>query len=144
MSYALASYVLRAYALAPGRFRRRAGANSNNTNAYNDDSNNSIDNKINNPARQTLSVFTALHAALAETPTPSDSEEGLGGSPAAQPLARDMGGAPRSPAPRHHTFGVDCHRCLWFDKNIVECPPLLGALPLSLTLVPSPSTPAQQ
>ena len=30
------------------------------------------------------------------------------------------------------------HRCIW-QKNIVECRPLLGALPLSLTLSPPPT-----
>ena len=50
-----------------------------------------------------------------------------------------MGGAPRNPAPRNHLLvwivkPSGCHCTDAFDgKNVVECPPLLGALPLSLT-----------
>ena len=54
---------------------------------------------------------------------------------------REMGGVPRNPARRNHLFGVDCqtirlplHRCIWWAKNIAECRPLLGALPLSLSV----------
>ena len=51
---------------------------------------------------------------------------------------RDMGGAPRNPAPRKHFLAwivkpPSCHCTDAFGKkNIVECRPLLGALPPSL------------
>ena len=54
------------------------------------------------------------------------------------PCLREMGGAPRNPAPRNpaprnHFVGVDCQTTdNLVGKNIAECRPLLGALPLSL------------
>ena len=43
---------------------------------------------------------------------------------------RDIGGAPRNPAPRSHFFGAGCqitrlplHGCIWWKRTIVECPP---------------------
>ena len=48
------------------------------------------------------------------------------------------------------TFGVDCqtirlplHGCSWW-KNIVECRPLLGALPFSLTFPGAPEPPLRR
>ena len=52
---------------------------------------------------------------------------------------REMGGDPRNPAPRNHLLVciVKPSGCHCIDacggQNIVECRPLLGALPLSLT-----------
>ena len=54
-----------------------------------------------------------------------------------------MGGAPRNPAPRNHFLVCivklsGCHCTDAFDgnkQNIVECRPLLGALPLCLSNV---------
>ena len=51
-----------------------------------------------------------------------------------------MGGAPRNPAPRNHFLiwmfkSPGCHCTVVFgEQNIVECPPLLGALPISLRM----------
>ena len=51
---------------------------------------------------------------------------------------REMGGTPKSPAPRNHFWcGLSNHKAATeqmhlVGKNIVECRPLLGALPLSL------------
>ena len=57
------------------------------------------------------------------------------GARGAEQGLREMGGAPRNPAPRNHLLGVDCqitrlplHRCIWWRTNIVECRPPLGAL----------------
>ena len=51
-----------------------------------------------------------------------------------------MGGAPRNPAPRNHFLvrivkpsGCQCTDASGGTKNTVECRPLLGALPVSLT-----------
>ena len=55
------------------------------------------------------------------------------------PQGREMGGAPRNPAPRNHLFGgLSNHQAATAqmhlaETNIAECRPLLGALPLSLT-----------
>ena len=54
---------------------------------------------------------------------------------------KEMGGAPRNPAPRNHFFvwivkpsGCHCTDAFGGTKPIVECRPLLGALPLSLSV----------
>ena len=46
-------------------------------------------------------------------------------------VVREMGGAPRNPAPRNHL--LDCqsirlpqHRCTWWNNKIAECRPLLA------------------
>ena len=56
-------------------------------------------------------------------------------------LIREMGGAPRNPALRNHLLawivkpsGCHCKDALGGKTTIVECRPLLGALPLSPTL----------
>ena len=55
---------------------------------------------------------------------------------------REMGGAPRNPAPRSHFLAQvvkpSGHRCAdaFGGTKIVECRPLLGALPLSPICVP--------
>ena len=52
---------------------------------------------------------------------------------------RELGGAPRNPAPRNHFWrGLSDHqaataRTHLVEKHIVECRLLLGAFPLSLT-----------
>ena len=51
-----------------------------------------------------------------------------------------MGGAPRNPAPRNHFLlwivrPLGCHCTDAFGgNNLVDCRPLLGALPLSLNI----------
>ena len=60
-------------------------------------------------------------------------------SPRSALSVREMGGAPRNPAPRNHFLvwivkpsGWNCTDALGGEKTIVEGRPLLGTLPLSL------------
>ena len=59
---------------------------------------------------------------------------------------REMGSAPRNPAPRNHFWrGLSNHqtataRMHSVETNIAECRPIAGALPLSLTMAKTTST----